>query len=331
MSSAEAFLRAILDDPDDDVVRLVFADWLDEHDDPRGEFIRAQVQAAALPDGDPRRAELEARANELLRRHHDQWDQPLLDAAGYDPRAGGLLGMLGTIARLFRAPWPKPPLYLRDYRRGFVEVIHIDMGKFVERAEALFEAAPIREVYFELVSARLTDLAALPQLARVRGLHFIHTQLREDALVELFASQHLTGLRTLDMPGNVLSEHALRLLGVATCARRLTALNLCSCDVSERGALALAEAPALAALAELDLSFNSIGDAGVAALAASPHLLNLTALFLAGTEVGGDGALALAKSPYLGKLKELNLGEAVVGRDAMEALRRRFPDARLKF
>jgi uncharacterized protein (TIGR02996 family) len=326
----DGFLRAILDEPDDDVHRLVYADWLEERGDPRGEFIRAQVRAAALPDGDPRRAGPEARASELLRRHHDEWDRPLLDAAGYDPNAGGLLGLLGAVARLFNAPWLKPPLYRHDYRRGFVEVVHVDMGKFVERAEALFNVAPIREVYFEVVSSRLTDLAALPQLARLRGLHLLYTSLREDALVELFASPHLTGLRTLDLPGNVLSEQALRLLGVSTCARGLTALNLCNCDVSERGALALAESPALAALADLDLSLNPVGDFGAAALAAAPHLRNLTSLNLAATTVGQDGALALAGSPHLGRLRHLNLDDVVIGRAALEALRRRFPDAHIK-
>jgi uncharacterized protein (TIGR02996 family) len=326
----DGFLRAILDEPDDDVHRLVYADWLEERGDPRGEFIRAQVEAAALPDGDPRRAVPEARANELRRRHHEEWDRPLLDAAGYDPNAGGLLGLLGTVARLFRAPWLKPPPYRHDYRRGFVEVIHVDMGRFVERAAALFSVAPIQEVYFEVMSSRLTDLAALPQLARVRGLHLLYTSLREEALVELFASPHLTGLRTLDLSGNVLSELALRLLGVSTCARGLTALNLCNCDVSERGALALAESPALAALADLDLSLNPVGDLGAAALAAAPHLRNLTSLSLAATTVGEDGALALARSPHLGRLRQLNLDDVVIGRAALEALRRRFPDAHIK-
>lgn len=38
------FLRAIIDRPDDDLPRLVFADWLDEHGDgERAEFIRLQV------------------------------------------------------------------------------------------------------------------------------------------------------------------------------------------------------------------------------------------------------------------------------------------------
>jgi uncharacterized protein (TIGR02996 family) len=44
-----AFLQAILDDPDDNSVRLIFADWLDDHGDPRGDIIRAQCQAGG-PD-----------------------------------------------------------------------------------------------------------------------------------------------------------------------------------------------------------------------------------------------------------------------------------------
>ena len=43
--SKEAFLKAILDDPDNDALRLVYADWLDEHGEPeRAEFIRVQIE-----------------------------------------------------------------------------------------------------------------------------------------------------------------------------------------------------------------------------------------------------------------------------------------------
>jgi len=38
------FLAAITPNPADDAPRLVYADWLEEHDDPRGEFIRVQVE-----------------------------------------------------------------------------------------------------------------------------------------------------------------------------------------------------------------------------------------------------------------------------------------------
>src|SRR5262249_9647341 len=53
VNQREAFLQAILDDPGDDAVRLVFADWLEEHDDPLGEFIRVQMQLDEMPDDDP--------------------------------------------------------------------------------------------------------------------------------------------------------------------------------------------------------------------------------------------------------------------------------------
>jgi uncharacterized protein (TIGR02996 family) len=48
-----AFLAAILDRPDDDLPRLVYADWLDEHGEPeRAEFIRTQCGHITAPAGD---------------------------------------------------------------------------------------------------------------------------------------------------------------------------------------------------------------------------------------------------------------------------------------
>src|SRR5262245_23894499 len=45
MSQEEAaFLRAILDSPTDDANRLVYADWLEERDDPRADLIRTQLE-----------------------------------------------------------------------------------------------------------------------------------------------------------------------------------------------------------------------------------------------------------------------------------------------
>jgi uncharacterized protein (TIGR02996 family) len=46
MSDAAAFLAKIIAEPADDLPRLVYADWLDERGDPRGEFIRVQVELA---------------------------------------------------------------------------------------------------------------------------------------------------------------------------------------------------------------------------------------------------------------------------------------------
>ena len=38
MTPDEAFMQAIIESPDDDSLRLIYADYLDERGDPRGEF-----------------------------------------------------------------------------------------------------------------------------------------------------------------------------------------------------------------------------------------------------------------------------------------------------
>src|SRR5262245_21531260 len=72
MSDRAAFLAAIAAAPDDDLPRLVFADWLDEHGDShRAEFIRLQC-AAARGDGGGA-----SRADELEARYRSDWLGPL--------------------------------------------------------------------------------------------------------------------------------------------------------------------------------------------------------------------------------------------------------------
>ena len=63
-----AFLDAICDDPEDDAPRLLFADWLAERGDPRGEFIRVQCALAGLDTDDPGREALKRQEADLLSR-----------------------------------------------------------------------------------------------------------------------------------------------------------------------------------------------------------------------------------------------------------------------
>jgi uncharacterized protein (TIGR02996 family) len=44
----DAFLRTIVDHPGADLPRLVYADWLDDRDDPRGPFLRAATQCRRI-------------------------------------------------------------------------------------------------------------------------------------------------------------------------------------------------------------------------------------------------------------------------------------------
>lgn len=52
MSEDDALLRTVIDRHGDDTARLVYADWLDDRDDPRGPFLRAEVEWARTRDED---------------------------------------------------------------------------------------------------------------------------------------------------------------------------------------------------------------------------------------------------------------------------------------
>src|SRR5262245_19431054 len=46
MINDETFIRAVVDSPDDEGPRLVYADWLEEHGDPRNAYVRAEHEWA---------------------------------------------------------------------------------------------------------------------------------------------------------------------------------------------------------------------------------------------------------------------------------------------
>src|SRR5690349_13768071 len=116
MTPDEAFLQAILEDPED-APRLIYADWLEDNgESDRAEFIRTQVERERLAPGDPALPRLTARAEQLLGLHWEEWVGPLRDAAGknpYDLDAGWL----------HQAYHPDA---LRRFRRGFVEGLSLN-------------------------------------------------------------------------------------------------------------------------------------------------------------------------------------------------------------
>ena len=71
-----AFLATIRERPDDDGPRLIYADYLDERGDCRGDFIRIQCALAKLDEEDPRREEWEKREHFLLEANRHLWTAP---------------------------------------------------------------------------------------------------------------------------------------------------------------------------------------------------------------------------------------------------------------
>src|SRR5260370_1026453 len=73
MSQEQAFLDQLAADPFDDVTRLVYADWLEDQDDPCGEYLHREAELATMPEYDPRHAALEAQLRRLRERIAEPW------------------------------------------------------------------------------------------------------------------------------------------------------------------------------------------------------------------------------------------------------------------
>jgi uncharacterized protein (TIGR02996 family) len=168
-----AFLRAIRAAPADDTPRLVFADWLDDHDDPAwAELIRVQVELEPIHEqlDNPRRRELADRETELLARHADRWLGPVHDIAAEYPAYGPV------------------------FRRGLPESVSLSLDTFLARGGELFAACPtVREVCVYGVAGRGAELAACPHLAHVETLE-IADWLRASDLTALRRSNVLDRL-----------------------------------------------------------------------------------------------------------------------------------------
>jgi hypothetical protein len=127
----------------------LYADWLEEHDQPdRAELIRVQCALAGIACDDPRRPNLEMRANVLLTAHETQWRQ--------------------------EAPaWARQHI---DFRRGFVDEVRVGLRTFLKGAPGLFRRAPATTLRLTSVFAARDSLSACPQLAAVRSLHLHDVQ-----------------------------------------------------------------------------------------------------------------------------------------------------------
>ena len=79
------FLQSIYHDADDDVPRLIFSDWLEEHGNPdRAQFIRLQLACANDETGDASRPELMEQERELFERHKEEWLRELPELPGVE-------------------------------------------------------------------------------------------------------------------------------------------------------------------------------------------------------------------------------------------------------
>ncbi len=289
MSDDRAFLQDILDHPDDDAPRLVYADWLEETGEPgraaRAEFIRVQYALQGLPPGDARRPQLEERERDLRAAHEAAWVAPLRE--------------LG-------------PVQAWEFRRGFVEKVALRAADFLGVAERLFAAAPVRELrldfglpYNESSTRRpglVRRLAASPWLGRLAALEIDSPgdSLERAEVRELVRSNHLGGLVALSLRPWCLTGDCLPELLSAPFLPRLRTLRLAGTTLGDSLGPFL-RSPRLAGLEKLSLNDTPLDGGGARALAESPALANLTSLSLARARMttADLSTLAAASAPRL--------------------------------
>src|SRR5436190_11101373 len=73
MSDEQGFLEQLRAEPGDEVTRLVYADWLQERGDVRGEYLRLEQELGTLQENDPRHSATEVRLLEMMQELPADW------------------------------------------------------------------------------------------------------------------------------------------------------------------------------------------------------------------------------------------------------------------
>jgi uncharacterized protein (TIGR02996 family) len=308
MSDTEAaFLAAIVENPDDNHVRLVYADWLEEQEystpreaevaRARAAFIRLEIEMAGMMvDRDsepadweqPRFYELKARASALYDRHRRDWF--------------GNLDRLTAVSRT---------------HRGCVNHIALSARKFIANGEEIYRLAPtIGTVLIGQLGRNMPSLAGCPALRHVRELAFFGSPVCGREAEHLATSPFLGNLRVLTIRGvrnAQIGARGARALARAETLTALERLDLSSHRIGDEGAIAIIKNRQFGKLRRLALSNNRLFDDTADALADADHLTRLADLDLAFNHLHPDGLRRICRAPHLAGLEHLWLQENPLG------------------
>ena len=299
MSDGDALLRAVIEAPDEDAPRLVYADWLEEQGGEenieRAEFIRLQIERSGLGTEAPKR--LARRERALLKKYAIRWAMPLREC---------IVG------------W--------EYRRGFIERVEMEAAgyprdriPFADRLLRVLAATPLRVLAVGGVPVAFkTLLAAAPLIGRLSGLEIEYTCFGggNAATRALLTSPHLSRLEKLSLIG--MEGHGwlnLRTLRAIIASRALSSLRdltlIKHCHGLENEIIRrIARASHLSGLQRLCLADSQIDTETIQALGAESALPQLAELDLRGCKMSKEDWKAFIRAPGFRNLKRLWLGRA---------------------
>lgn len=197
MSDHDALLAGVLANPDADLPRLVYADFIEENGDAlRAEFIRVQCAlAGGFFEDEKEKHALLIRAATLRDAHGEEWLEPLKLKGEplSNPRSHGL------------------------FRRGFVEIVWMPATTFAASAERLFACSPVSELRVILgIGHEMADVVNCPSFLRLRGLDISDARVGQLAAMILTVAgkaKRLAHLRRLRLRQCGLTDLVARAIG----------------------------------------------------------------------------------------------------------------------
>ncbi len=239
--SEVAFLQALLDEPEDRTTRLVFADWLDDRGDPRGEFLRVETELAGWVPDHRRRNEMLTRRRQLLADHEANWLGPL---------------------RVFANDW----LWENGLAYLSVDASCFVTPEFARVAEEWFPRAWVGGAWLPGARRVADALAASRHLRWLPALNLYGEGLYDVGLAGLMASPHLDRLTRLGVGENGLGRRAARALCNAPVFGRLKGLDLRNNRLTSSDLRPLLSALSRSRLRTLDLHGNDLDAPALLAL-----------------------------------------------------------------
>ena len=252
-----SFLADIIASPDDDAPRLVYADWLLEHGDPRGEFIQIQCKLQRPIYG-------------AQGKYADEYEdyEPPADHLALEKREKELLKeMTASLAPL------RKYFYQWAWRRGFLSSLTVN-ASFFAGAKVVLGAHPVEKL--SITGLKKRDLPELPKLdlGTVRWLDLSEQRLGPKD-VPLICGKNYERVESLFLWDNPIDDDGAVALATKSHFTHLRELGLLECAIGDVGVGAIAASKILTKLEKLDLAENPFTDDGAMAIANSKTLENL--------------------------------------------------------
>lgn len=206
----EAVLRkAVIENPDDDAPRLAYADWCDKRGDPRGRFIRVQLELAPIEydQNSPNRRPLGNESRRLLDKHGHEW-----------------------------MPSQDPHILSCDMHRGFVAGIDITAASFLSHFADISALYPIQYVNIINLIPHAHAVLTSSLLRRLTSLTVSEGDITDDDIKAFAQNQFAQNIWWLVLSDNHITQVGVEALITSPFLTKLSfvALDGNPCDPVEK-------------------------------------------------------------------------------------------------